>query len=118
MESSAQVVVALHQHDVRAQPAGRNRRRRSGRSAADHEHVGLGKYGNFPRGFLVGQCWTRTWAPTIGAAEYFESLLFIDNVFHAVCHDPLQASYHRMRFLGFFVPGPEKTARPAIFSIQ
>jgi hypothetical protein len=44
------VVVPLNQQDVGAKPPSRNGGRRSGRTTADHQHVGFGKNWNFPRG--------------------------------------------------------------------
>ena len=74
----AQVIVALDQQHVGAEPAGSDGRRRPGRTAADHQHVGLGEDGYLAGGLEVGLRRPRALLPARAAAEELDPLLGAD----------------------------------------
>ena len=77
---AAQMVIALHQHDLGAQAPGRDGRRRARWPAADHQHVGLGKDRRLARRLPNGQGRPRTpWRP-FPAAKYLGAPLATDRI--------------------------------------
>ena len=53
------MIVALDQHDIGAEPCRGDRGGSAGRTAADHQHIGLGKNGNVARRLANSFCGTR-----------------------------------------------------------